>query len=524
MTFSIRKPLIKSEKRRVANLITLITACCATCLDILSLSAVNIAVPSIAEDWSLDTSDLPWLIASYSVAFAAFLLPAGKLGDLYGYRIIYLAGMLLFGVASIVNAVAPNQYVLFVFRAIQGLGAACTVPNGIALIANSYEDENARRIALSVFGGSGPVGFVVGLILGGVLSYTIGWRWIFYISAICSFVMFFLAFLYVPDFQNEGSAESVDIIGFFLVTSGFILIIYALSDGQWHLARDPVTLVIGVLLIAAFMAWQFKATYPLLRPSWWRRPNFAGAFWIAFFNYASFLGYIYVTTLLFQDSFGYSALQTALYYLPMGIVAFFSANLVGFITPYTGYRSVLIVGTLLALGGNIGSLFYSTEISFWRLVFPMHIIMGIGLPLPYVGGQNAMIATAPPSETGTLGAVYNTAGQLGAAVGLAILTAVSNGVNRNGATGAESIPGYHAAYYANIAFLAVQVIITLVFIKGNAQPVSDLEDGRIDSDNKSNDTLQDLEKSKCKIEEIESPVKETSDSPDSASTVVNMSS
>ena len=135
-----------------------------------------------------------------------------------------------------------------------------------------------------------------------------------------------------------------------------------------------------------------------------------------------------------------------------------------------------------------------------------------------------MIATAPPSETGTLGAVYTTAGQLGAAVGLAILTAISNGVNHNGATGVESIPGYHAAYYANIAFLAVQAIIILVFIKGNAKPVSDLEEGRIDNDNKSNDTLQVLETDKCKIEEIESPVKETSDSSDSASTVVNMSS
>jgi hypothetical protein len=235
------------------------------------------------------------------------------------------------------------------------------------------------------------------------------------------------------------------------------------------------------------------------------------------------MGYIYVTTLLFQDSFGYSALQTALYYLPMGIVAFFSANLVGFITPYTGYRSLLIFGTLLALGGNIGSLYY-TEDSFWRLIFPMMFILGLGQPLPYVGGQNAMIATAPPSEAGTLGAVYTTAGQLGAAVGLAILTAVSNGVNHNGATGAASIPGYHAAYYANIAFLAVQAVLALVFIKGNAKPVSDLEEGRIDSDNKSSDTLQDLEKSKCKIEEIESPVKETSDSPDSASTVVHMSS
>ncbi|KAH8553237.1 hypothetical protein BGW37DRAFT_484972 [Umbelopsis sp. PMI_123] len=91
----------------------------------------------------------------------------------------------------------------------------------------------------------------------------------------CSFVMFILAFLYVPNYKNEGSAEKVDVLGFLLVTSGFILIIYALSDGQWHLARDPVTLVIGVVLIAAFLVWQFKATYPLLRPSWWRRQNFA---------------------------------------------------------------------------------------------------------------------------------------------------------------------------------------------------------------------------------------------------------
>ncbi|KAH8553231.1 major facilitator superfamily domain-containing protein [Umbelopsis sp. PMI_123] len=514
MALNIRKPVIKPRNKRVANLITLVTACLATCLDILNLSAVNIAVPSIAADLNLDTSTTPWLIASYSIAFASFLLPAGKLGDLYGYRIIYLAGIIVFLVSSIVNAVSPNEYVLFVFRAIQGLGAACTVPNAIALIANSYEDENARRIALSTFGGSGPVGFVVGLILGGVLSFTIGWRWIFYISAICSLVMFILAFLYVPDFRNEGSAEKVDVLGFLLVTSGFILIIYALSDGQWHLARDPVTLVIGVILIAAFLVWQFKATYPLLRPSWWRRQNFAGAFTIGFLNYAVFMGYIYVTTLMFQDAFGYTALQTALYYLPMGIVAFFAANGVGFVTPYTGVRSLLITGLLMSLASNVGALFYSIELGFWKLIFPMHIILGFGLPLPYVGGQNAMIATAPPSETGTLGAVYNTAGQLGSAVGLAIMTAVITGVNTNGSTDISGLPGYHAAFYVNIALLGVALIITIIFIKDD--PKKSVEDGAAD-DVSSQATLQDLEKGKV-TEEV-TPEKETNNL---ASTVVEI--
>jgi MFS family permease len=149
------------------------------------LSAVNIALPSIASDLNLTTSTTPWIIVSYSIAFAAFLMPAGKLGDLFGYRMIYLSGICLFLIGSIVNAVAPNEYVLFVFRAIQGLGAACTVPNAIAMIANGFADEHARGIALGTFGGCGPLGFVLGLIVGGTLSFTIGWRWIFYISTSC---------------------------------------------------------------------------------------------------------------------------------------------------------------------------------------------------------------------------------------------------------------------------------------------------------------------------------------------------
>jgi EmrB/QacA subfamily drug resistance transporter len=468
MKFLVGQPIIKSRNQRAAKIITLITTCFASALDILNLSAVNIALPSIADDLQLDASTTAWLIASYAIAFAAFLLPAGKLGDLYGYRIIYLVGMLLFLVASVIIAVSPNQYMIFVFRAVQGLGAACTIPNAIAIIANSYDDHDARRMALSIFGGSGAFGLSTGLILGGVLSSTIGWRWIFFISAMSSFVMFILALLYVPDFRHEGTAEKVDMFGFFLVISGFVLLIYSLSDGQWHLARDPATLVIGVIIITAFMVWQLKATFPLIRPCWWHRQNFAGAFSISFLRYAAFSGYIYITTLLFQDAFGYTAIQSALYYLPMGFVAFIMANCMGYLTPYVGVRSVMFIGSLLALSANVGMRFYTPEIGFWKLIFPMHIIMGFALPMLYVAGQNAMIASAPPSETGTLGAVYSASGQLGSAVGTAIMAAVINGVN-HGVTDISGLPGYHTAFYVNMGLLSVSAIISALFIRNECK-------------------------------------------------------
>ncbi|KAG2173706.1 hypothetical protein INT43_005126 [Umbelopsis isabellina] len=468
----IVNPPLRSKNVKITNSITLITACFATCLDIMNLSAVNIAVPSIASDIGLTSSTLPWLIASYAIAFAAFLLPAGKLGDLYGYRLLYLGGLALFAITSVINAVSPNQYMLFVFRALQGLAAACTVPNAIALVANSFEDEHARRIALSTFAGSGPIGFCIGLVLGGVLTFTIGWRWIFYISAICSLVMFLMAFLYVPNFTHDEGAEKVDIVGFLLVTSGFILIIYALSDGQWHLARDPVTLVIGVLLIAIFLFWETKASSPLLHPSWWSRTNFAVAFAISFIHYATFMGYIYVATLMFQETFGYNALQTALYFLPMGVVAFFVANSVGYLSPYTGTRILIVIGSILAAASNVGAIFFSVELGFWKLIFPMHVLMCLGLPVLYVGGQNAMIVAAPPNETGTLGAVYNTAGQLGSGVGLAIMTAAIDGVNAPGATGTDALPGYHAALYVNVALLAILAIVSAIFIKDDRKKVN----------------------------------------------------
>ncbi|CAO3662130.1 unnamed protein product [Umbelopsis vinacea] len=511
MVWNLKNPPVQAKNQKLTRSITVITACFATCLDIMNLSAVNIAVPSIAIDIGLTTSTLPWLIASYAIAFAAFLLPAGKLGDLYGYRIIYLSGLAMFAVTSVVNAVAPNQYVLFVFRALQGLAAACTVPNAIALVANSFEDENERRIALSTFAGAGPIGFTIGLVLGGVLSYTIGWRWIFYISAICSLLMFVLALLFVPNFAHEGEGEKVDVLGFFLATSGFILLIYALSDGQWHLARDPVTLVIGVLLIAAFLAWEFKAQDPLVRPSWWRRQNFAVAFAISFIHYVAFMGYIYIVTLMFQDAFGYSAIDTALYFLPCGIVAFFSANGVGYITPYTGTRNIIVIGSILTAAAYVGAVFYSIELGFWKLIFPMHILMCIGLPALYVGGQNAMIASAPPNETGTLGAVFNTAGQLGSGVGLAIMTAVIDGVNQDGATGMDALPGYHAALYVLIALLVVCAIVSAIFVKDDRKVLP--------QGDKSADGFEDLEKGQA--EEVKEVKSSSQDNDSYASTVVN---
>lgn len=501
--FDFRKPLIKQKNEKIANLITLITACFATCLDILSLSATNVAIPSIATGLSLDSSTTPWLIASYAIAFAALLMPAGKLGDLYGYRIVYLCGLFVFMIASVICGLAPNEYVLFVFRAMQGFGAACTVPNAIALIANSYTEDRSRGIAISIFGGSGTVGFAVGLVLGGVLSSAIGWRWIFYITAICSLLMLIPAFIFVPDFRHEGSTEKIDMLGFFLITSGFILIIYALSDGQWHLARDPVTLTIGVLLIVGFLMWQFKSKYPLIRPSWWLRQNFAVAVAASFLQYAVFMGYIYVTTLMFQDAFGYSPLQTSLYYLPMGIVAFIVSNAAGYIIPYIGMRTIMIVSSLMTLATNVGALYYSEEIGFWKLIFPMQILMAAGLPLLFVAGQTALLATASPSETGTLGAVYNTAGQLGSGVGSAIMTAVVNGVNKNIANDTDGLPGYHAAYYVNIGLMGICFILCAFFIKDNRK--------NVDSGDESVVTVQDLEKSPDEIEEASSKKIDTPD-------------
>jgi EmrB/QacA subfamily drug resistance transporter len=475
-------PVLGSHTSKVTKIVTLITACFSSCLDIMNLSAVNVAIPTIAEDLGLTTSTLPWLIASYAIAFAAFLIPAGKLGDIYGYRSIFLTGMALFALTSLINAVSPNQYVLFVFRALQGLAAACNIPNGIALITNSVDDEDSRRKALSMFGGSGPIGFCIGIIFGGILSNTIGWRWIFYISAICSALTFMLGYLYIPNPPKESEAGSIDFIGFFLITAGFIFIIFPLSDGQWKLARDPVTLVIGVLLLAAFLAWEFKANCPLIHPSWWRRPNFAVAFTVSFLNYASFAGYIYVATLMFQDGFGYDPITTALYYLPLGIVAFFVANSIGYLTPYTGTRLLIVIGALLATGANIGALFYSKEIGFWPLIFPIHVIMGIGPPIVYVAAQNAMIVTAPPTEAGTLGAIYNTSAQLGSAVGLAIMTAIISGVNGEVTEGMAAYPGYHAALYALIVFEGLAVILVALFIRNDPKQSTsekDLEQAKV---------------------------------------------
>jgi hypothetical protein len=136
------------------------------------------------------------------------------------------------------------------------------------------------------------------------------------------------------------------------VNSGLILLIYALSDGQWHLARGPATLVIGVALVGAFLLWQFKSAHPVVHPSWWLRRNFAAAFAIVGLQYAQFMDYIYVATLMFQDAFGYTAIQTALYYLPMSLVAFVVGNSVGFITPHVGVHALLIIGSVICLGAH----------------------------------------------------------------------------------------------------------------------------------------------------------------------------
>lgn len=189
---------------------------------------------------------------------------------------------------------------------------------------------------------------------------------------------------------------------------------------------------------------------------------------------------------MFRDAFGPTAIQTALYYLPISLFAFVVENPVGYISPHVGVHALLIIGSVICLGACIGTLFYSYELGSWKLIFPMYILYAASLPLLYVGGLNAMIAAAPPSEAGTLGAIYKTSCQFGASIGAAIMAAVINGVNKNRAINVNGLPEFHAALYTNIALMSLCVVIGILFVRN-------LPSNTANSDT-SADTLQNIKK------------------------------
>ncbi|KAI5121920.1 hypothetical protein M0805_000249 [Coniferiporia weirii] len=466
------------EKTRVdafKKFLTVPLLCSAQFLDIFSSSSSIIALPKIGDALGFSASELQWVVAAYTLTFASFLLIGGRISDIYSPKPVFLVGYATVGVLSIICAVSVNPIMLLVFRAIQGIGGALTVPPAIALIVHTVPDPQRQSQALAAFGASGAVGNAVGFVLGGVLTSRVSWVWVYYLAAIMIIPLCALSFFVLPNHkpngEQTGKKRRVDLPGVLTLTVGLILFVYAITDAShsgWGKPQIIVTLVFSVVFIVAFFLVERKVQDPAVPPSTWSVPNVVPLFLYSLGIYWFVYGSELLLVEIFQDLFGWSPLKASLHCIPIGISGGTSSYFMGTYGPRLPQKVLLPLGQLFMGTGVVLYALADNPEKYWSHVLPGMIVGMMGVAIAYVGVSVAIMRSARKGEEGVVGALMNISFQLGATIGLAVMTSIQLGVNDKLPADADShslFVGYADAFWCLLGFHGLMAAVSIVFVR-----------------------------------------------------------
>jgi len=396
---------------------------------VLDASIVNVALPSIGRDLAFSQDDLSWVVNAYTLAFGGFLLLGGRLADLLGRRRMFIAGLVLFGVASLAGGLAESAGQLIAARAIQGLGAALISPAALSIVTTTFAEGAERNRALGVWGAVAGAGGAAGVLLGGVLTEFLGWEWVLWVNVPIALVAALLAPRLLMESRHE-TATSFDIPGALSVTAGLALLVYGLVntvEAGWGSAETLGLLAAAVALIAVFVAIEARAREPLMPFSIFRLRTLTGANAVGLLVGMSLFSMFFFISLYLQQVLGYEPLEAGLAYLPLSALIILSAGGASQLVTRVGFKPTLIAGMLLISAG----LLWFSQVSapggsyVGDVLFPS-MIVAVGLGFAFVAVTIAAVTGTRPDEAGLASGLINTSQQVGGALGLAIAATVAN--------------------------------------------------------------------------------------------------
>ncbi|KAF3769332.1 major facilitator superfamily MFS-1 [Cryphonectria parasitica EP155] len=453
--------------------LVLLCTCGAQLMDNVFMTSINIALPAIQKDFGVSSSDLQWLISAYTLTFGGFLLLAGVLSDRYGRKLIFCCGMAKLSVWTIANGLAPSFISIAIFRALQGIGAAMTVPSAVGLISN-YFVAREQTLALTIFGSAGAVGFCMGLMFGGFLTSSLGWRYIFYVAVIVTGSLGVLGWYCLPKDRMDGHTRpKLDFVGAGLSTGGLVLLSYVLSSGGeygWGKAFIIVLLLLSVAMIVVFAWVEKKVPNPIMPLSLWKLENFA-ALWVGgFVMYGGYQTAIYYTTLICQEVNGLSAGETAVRFLPMGATGFICSLSMSRALEWFNAKWMLVTGMVIcALAPISSALMQPSDVSFWRHVFPTTVLSVAGTTIVYCTITVVLLASVPANVKSLCGGMINTAFQIGSGVGLALSSAVVQAVDIN--KGHTELRQYETGLWCVVGLAGVGILASIFGVKDKGKYV-----------------------------------------------------
>jgi EmrB/QacA subfamily drug resistance transporter len=463
--------------QRRARWFALVVICAGALMNVLDSTIVGVALPSIKADLNFSATSLAWVVNAYLLTFGGFLLLGGRLGDLFGRRRLFIAGIALFTFTSLLCGLASSKGMLIAARAVQGFGGAVASAVALSLIVSLFVEPAERAKAMGVFGFVSAGGGSIGVLLGGVLTSVLDWHWIFLVNVPIGVTVCILAMRLLPRDEQRVAGQRLDVAGAVIVTTALMLAVYAIVNGNhvgWLSAQTLGLLAGAVLLLTIFVILESRVKNPLVPFAMLRVRNLSAASGVGVLWAGAMFAFFFLSALYLQLVLGYTPLQVGLAFLPANVIMSgvslgLSAKLVG----RYGVKAPVATGLGLVCVGLL--LFARAPVhgGYMLDILPSMILLGLGGGMALNPLLLAAMGEVAPSESGVASGVVNTAIMMGGALGLAVLTSAAasrtTDLLASGNTRLESLlGGYHVAYVIGGAFALIAAALTVTLLRAPA--------------------------------------------------------
>jgi EmrB/QacA subfamily drug resistance transporter len=453
--------------------LVLVIVCLAQFMVVLDATVVNIALPSIQHGLDFSDADLQWVVNAYTLVFGGFLLLGGRAADLLGRKRLFLAGVVLFTAASLLNGLAQSSSMLIAGRALQGLGGALVSPAALSILMTSFPGTQERTKALGVWSAIVAGGAAAGLLLGGVLTDLLSWEWVFFVNVPVGILAVVAALRFVPESRDEKAHRAFDLAGAVTVTGGLIVLVYAIVKAQsfgWGSTRTVAMLAAAGVLLVAFVAIERRSAAPLIRLNIFRTRTLTAANASMMLVASGMMSMFFFASLYVQELMGYSPLRAGLAFLPVTSGIMIGAGIAQVAIRRFGPRPVPVVGLLLATFGMVWLTALPVDGSYVSDLLAGLFPMSLGMGLTFVPVTLLATAGVPAEDSGLASGLLNTSQQVGGALGLAILsTLAANHTTSLLASGTARplalLNGWHVAFTGGAVVLALAALTLVVLLR-----------------------------------------------------------
>jgi EmrB/QacA subfamily drug resistance transporter len=447
--------------------VVLVIICLAQFMVVLDATIVNVALPHIQSSLGFTEASLQWVINAYTLVFAGFLLLGGRAGDLLGRKRLFLVGLVVFTVASLLDGIASTSGQLIGFRALQGLGAALISPAALSIISTTFEEGKERARALGVWAAIAIGGSAVGLVLGGALTQSFSWRWIFFVNVPVGILTFLAAMRLVPESKDEHAHQGYDLAGAVTVTGGLMALVYALVNSAshgWSSTWTIVSFIAAAVLLVAFVLIEQRAAEPLVRLSIFRVRSLLTANLAMFLAFSGMFAMFFFNSLYIQKVLGFGPLKAGVSFLPFTAGVMISAGLASGLAPRIGVRPVAAAGMVLTVLGMILFARMPVDGSYAIDVLPGMIVGSLGMGAIFMPLTLVATTGLEDEDQGLASGLFNTSQQVGGALGLAILTTIAAGQTHGGSAAAQ-VHGFHYAFAGAGVLVALSLVVMLALLR-----------------------------------------------------------